>query len=254
MNNIELVAALEPLVKEAGEILLSYFQKTVHKTFKENGSFATQADLASERFLIQNLETLIQGVSFFAEESGIRAGNEYCWVIDPLDGTTNFAQGLPYFCISVALTHHGQPILGVVYQPILKEFFYAIKGHGAFLNGVKLQISDTAVFNESVVIFELPYRKEENFCDKMGQMQKVVYTSRTFGAAALDQAYCAAGRADAAIFGQLGWWDVAAGMLLITEAGGVVTDFEGGTITSGYRSFVAGNRFIHGKIREIVTL
>ncbi|MCF7899894.1 inositol monophosphatase [Candidatus Babeliales bacterium] len=238
----ELVLQVEGIIKEAGELLCSYFTKTVERNVKSDGSFATEADIASEKFLIQKLAPLIKDAGFIAEESGEKKAPVYNWVIDPLDGTTNFAQGLPYFCISVALTKNDIPLFGVIYQPLLKEYFYALQGCGAFLNGKKIAVSNRKKIDESIVIVATPYVKSKEFFKSMNSVEHKVYTFRTFGAAALDQAYCAAGRADIVMFQDLSWWDVAAGMLIIQEAGGVASTFQKGLITPQYRTFIGGNQ------------
>jgi myo-inositol-1(or 4)-monophosphatase len=250
--NLELIAQqIEPIIVKTGELLLSYFQDGLTKHYKQDGSFATQADIQAERFLIEHLKNLVPGAGFFAEESGLVQGNQYCWVIDPLDGTTNFAQGLPYFCISVALTEYDKPVIGFVYQPLLRQMFKAILGSGAFFNGTKFSIAQERPLKESVIIFAFPYEQQEAYFSLICEVEKKVYTARNFGAAALDQAYCAAGKVDGVLFCNLSWWDIAAGMLLITEAGGQVMQFDGLPVTRSYQSFLAGNKLI---CDEVVSL
>ncbi len=253
MNPQALVKSVEPIIRKAGDLLRSYFRKTVDRTYKDDGSFATQADIESEQLLIEHLKDLVPGAGFFAEESGKIAGNEYCWVIDPLDGTTNFARGLPYFCTSVALTKNDKPIAGFIFQPLMNEFFYAIKGGGAYLNGQPISVSEPQPVEKSLLIYALPYQDESNFFKAVCHFAQRANTSRMLGAAALDQAYCAAGKADAVLFTDLSWWDVAAGMLLIEEAGGAVSQFDGTPVTPSYRSLLAGNKPICNEISSLVT-
>lgn len=261
MNYQELIKPLEIIIKDAGDILLTYFNKNNLERFnKSDGSFATQADLESEKFLIKKLHELVPEAGFFTEETGIQNGNnKYLWVIDPLDGTTNFAQGLPYFCISVALTKNNVPVIGVVYNPLLKEFFYAIKGSGAFLitstintTHQQLNLNHQKKLKSSVVLFSIPYKKNNHFFDEINSIAHQAYSVRTFGAAALDQAYVAAGRGDAVVMQGLSWWDVAAGMLLITEAEGTVTDFEGEEITPKYQTFLGAISPLYDELRVLV--
>ena len=207
-----LMDKVEVIIKEAGTMLVSYFHKTVDRTVKPDGSFVTEADIASEQFLIKNLAPLVPEAGFIAEESGKKNISDYNWVIDPLDGTTNFAQGIPFFCISVALTYKDEPLFGAIYNPLLKEYFYASKGGGSFLNGKRIKVSTTNQYDTSIIIFATPYVKNKEFFSSINHIEQEVYTSRTFGSAVLDQAYCAAGRADAVIFKDLAWWDVAAGI------------------------------------------
>lgn len=252
MNINVLAEALEPVVREAGDIIVSYFKGATTRDYKNDGSFATQADIESERFLIKRLKDLLPGAGFFAEESGEIEGNEYCWVIDPLDGTNNFAQGIPYFCSSVALTKNKKPILGLIFNPLQNEMFIAIQGKGAFLNGSRLTISPAKEIDKSIAIFAFPYEENLAFFKIVCTLEKRMYTSRILGAAALDQAYCAAGRADLVLFAGLSWWDVAAGMLLIEEAGGAVAQFDGSPITPSYSSFIGGNKPICQKISSLI--
>jgi len=189
---------LQPLLKEAGDILLSYYHKPLSRKEKEHHGFVTEADLASEQFLIERLSQLAPGFSFVAEESGKTDSSEYCWVIDPLDGTTNFSYQIPYYCISVALTHHDIPIVGAIYQPVTQEFFYAQKDGGAFLNGKAIQVSLPTRFDQTLVGMGLPYgriKRKELVC-AAESIAKNAYATRHFGAIALDLAHVACGRMD----------------------------------------------------------
>lgn len=245
----DLRAKVEPIVRDAGDILLSYFHTNLIRTEKQSG-FVTEADLASERFLMAELHKVMPEAAFFAEESG-KSGNstdDYCWVIDPLDGTTNFAHGLPYFCISVALTFKGKPVFGCIYQPLLNEFFYASQGNGAYLNGERIQVSAVRSLQESLLLVGFPYAKGEhyqNVLNYLRDLSKKTYAFRHFGAVALDQAYLACGRSEVVFFEQLGWWDVAAGIILIQEAGGVVSTYQGRVVDAHYESFLAANQELH---------
>lgn len=241
MNLDALGIQVKEIVQEAGEILLAHYQQHLTHYTKPDGSFATEADLASEKFLIERLGKLIPGASFFAEESGITTGNDYCWVIDPLDGTTNFSRGLPYFCVSVALTHKGKRLIGVVYNPLLQELFYAVKNEGAFLNGKRLAITQEKKLARACLGFSLPYEKHGALCSLVCQVEPQVYSCRVLGAAALDIAYCAAGRFDAVVFDGLFWWDMAAGSLLVEEAGGTANELNGIPLSPASRSFLGGS-------------
>ena len=256
-KELDLVGVVTPIIKGAGSILLSYFNTSLERKEKEGDhGFVTKADLESESYLIKHLSAALPGSSFFAEESG-QTGNTsqgYCWVIDPLDGTTNFAHGLPYFCISVALTLKNEPIFGMIYQPITDELFYATKGGGAYLNAKPLKVSQ-APFDKSVIALGLPYAKDDTFGFLLARTLTIgrqSYAIRHLGAVALDAAYVAAGVLEGMFFENLGWWDVAAGMLLIEEAGGMVTDFQGKIINPAYKSFVAGGGEVHKRLIEIL--
>lgn len=248
---------LEAIIKEAGRIVLSYFDKKLTFTHKDQSGFATDADLAAEEYLIKELGLLLPEAAFFAEESGKSGSGAYCWVIDPLDGTTNFAHRIPYFCISVALTHHDKPIMGAIYQPITDEFFYAERGRGSFLNGAKMNVNPEQDLAKSMVAVGFPYAKNKQFMELLEGIQRILpetHSFRCYGAVALDLAYVAAGRLDGAFFEGLGWWDVAAGILLIEEAGGRVTDFQGQEVTPSYVSLVAANRQMQEKLIPFLIL
>lgn len=248
---------LERILHKAGALLLSYYGKALTRVEKQGNGFVTEADKASEDLLIHELGKLFPQASFFAEESGISGNTNtaYCWVIDPLDGTTNFAHGLPYFCISIALTYHNVPVIGAIYNPIMNEFFYAEQGCGAYLNGTRIRVSSPQFFAQSIVAIGIPYGQEE----RMKMIQKLLtlgnkaYAVRHYGAIALDLAYVAAGRYDGLIFDHLKWWDVAAGVVLVTEAGGIVSDFKGKALDPQYTSCIAaGNQLMYEELRAQV--
>jgi myo-inositol-1(or 4)-monophosphatase len=247
--------SIKPIMEKAGQILLGFFDKKLTFTEKDQSGFVTEADLASEKYLIDTLGSLLPQSAFYAEESGKTGTGDYRWVIDPLDGTTNFAHRLPYFCISVALTHHDKPIVGAIYNPMLKDFFYAQQGGGATLNGVPIRVREQQDLSRTVMAVGFPYAKNTQFMKLVEGVQRVLpatYALRSFGAVALDLAYVAAGRLDGAFFEGLGWWDVAAGIVLIEEAGGKATDFQGGQIGPDYASFVAANGPMHQKLLPLL--
>lgn len=202
---------VQACVRQAGVVVLSYYGKSVSVIGKTNG-FATEADHMVEQFLIHELQALVPEAAVYAEESGQTgdSAHGYCWVIDPIDGTTNFARGIPYFCISVALTFDGEPVMGVIYQPVLHELFYAEVGYGAWLNGVRITKQSPPLGRKVVAAWP-------------GASMQGDVTLRYCGAAALDCAYLAAGKLDGLEFGRVAWWDIAAGILLLKEAGVAVT-------------------------------
>ncbi len=244
---------VEKCARKAGDILLSYHdQAGLIRSYKSDGSFATQADLASEKYLIEALRPLVAGAGFYAEESGLQEGNEYAWVIDPLDGTTNFSHGLPYFCISIALTHCQKPVLGVVYQPTTGELFSAQRGCGAFVNGKKVSVSQESELKKSMIVMctedvaEILRGLDEQFAP--GEWPYI----RNYGAGALDIAYCATGRFDGCFYEGTKWWDIAAGSLLLEEAGGKFSTLQGGQIGPENSSFIGGNGLIFSDLSQMV--
>ncbi len=256
MNSLNAILQdTESIVKRAGEILLSYYRKTIQVEHKHHGGLVTEADIATENFLKAELAAIVPEAAFWAEESGKSGDAEYHWVIDPLDGTTNFAHGLPYFCISVALTRRNKPILGVTYQPLLQECYTAYKGGGAFCNNDPIAISQIKSVAESMIVVGLPYAKSAYYRELLQEFKKIALKSfavRHFGAAALDLAYVAAGRMDAVFFEKLGWWDVAAGIILIEEAGGVITDFNGKPISPEFVSCLATSQRLHQPLQDLL--
>jgi len=247
----ELRAFVEPIIMQAGDVLLSYFSRAnqLDRRTKDGAGFVTEADLASEKFLIGELSKVLPQAGFWAEESGVSGNNRYCWVIDPLDGTTNFAHGLPHFCISVALTDNEKPILGAIYSPVLKELFWAQEGGGAWLNGKKIQTTSPVQFDQSLLVVGFPYKGIDGlyakFMQQVAEIGPKAYTFRNLGAAALDLAYVAAGRFDGIFCSRMQWWDFSAGSLLVTESGGIITDFEGKGLEPDSKSFVAGGQTVH---------
>lgn len=256
----QLCDGVEPIIRQAGDILMNHFGKPM--AYKDKGdrqtgiSYVTPADTHSEALLISQLGQKFPGMAFMAEESGdhgIQA--DYCWVIDPLDGTTNFVHGIPYFCISVALTHQGEPIFGMIYNPVLDELFYAYKGQGAYLNGKKIAVTAQTAFSKALCVVGLPYAKSSRYMallETVRELSPKMYAFRHFGAAALDLAHTARGSLDALFLVDLSWWDVAAGMLLVTEAGGAVTDFEGKMVRSDFTSMVAGSKPMQAHLRGLL--
>lgn len=240
-------ADLEAIIVKAGEILLSHFNKKIEFKVKDKDSIVTVADIESENFLKAQLKSIFPQAGFYAEESGGDLSSEYCWVIDPLDGTSNFFRGIPYFNISVALTRFNEPMIGIIYDPIKQEMFYAESGMGILLNGSKIQARKVADSPDKLICTEFAYSDEVQYVDKILHLQHKAREKsiaiRILGAAALDIAYLAAGRLDGIFWGQLCWWDIAAGMVLLQEIGLKCTDMHGNKLTPNFKSFVAGNEF-----------
>jgi myo-inositol-1(or 4)-monophosphatase len=256
-KNLDMVGIISPIIRQAGAIVLSYFNRPLVCSDKgEDKGFVTQADLASEQYLIEQLAPIIPGAAFIAEESGEQCGaaSDYCWVIDPLDGTTNFAHGIPYFCISIALTYKQEPVFGMIFQPITHELFYATKGQGAMGSEGKVQVTAQPI-SQAIIALGLPYAKDDQYASLLAASAAVArecYAIRHFGAVALDAAYVACGKLGGMFFERLEWWDIAAGVVLIQEAGGTITNFEGKKLNRAYESCVAGAPKIHQRLQELV--
>lgn len=237
---------ISEIVKEAGKLAIRQFRGDVKISAKKGGSIATEVDEEVEAFLKRELEDLIPGSGFLAEESGFSQGNEFLWVIDPIDGTKNFQRGLSYFCISVALEHRGVLIAAVTYAPLLHDLFRADLGGGSWLNEsrIVLQAKDWTTIGLLGVGNAGVLSKVDRLRAMKGISKSLFKTSlgfRVCGAAALDIAYTAAGMFDIALFADLHWWDMAAGVLLIREAGGLVSQHDGTAVTEKSKSVICGN-------------
>ena len=223
-------------------------------TTKSANDFVTEVDQMAERAIIEVLLTAYPGHGILAEESGREHGakdSEYLWIIDPLDGTTNFIHGLPVYAVSIALAFRGQVQQAVVYDPTRNDMFYASKGRGAFLNDKRLRVSKRNRMAESLIGTGFPFRKGDNFKRYVQMFEAVMQNCaglRRPGAAALDLCYVAAGYYDGFFETGLSPWDVAAGSLLITEAGGLIGNFTGEADFLYQREVVAGNPKIYGQL------
>lgn len=226
MLNIAVRAA-----RNAGEIIRRSSENVSKLTinFKSANDYATEVDRMAEQEIINIIRTAYPSHGFLAEESGEQQGGDYIWIIDPLDGTTNFLHGFPVYAVSIALKHKNKIELGVVYDPLRDELFTAERGGGAMLNNRKIRVSQQNSLKGALIGTGFPFRSRHNLDAYLGMFSALVGDTagiRRAGAAALDLAYLAAGRLDG--FWEIGLhsWDMAAGVLLIQEAGGAVTDFS----------------------------
>lgn len=223
---------------------------------KGPGDFVSAADRRAEETLRDALQKARPGYGLLMEESGAIEGSDKSntWHVDPLDGTTNFLHGLPQFCISVGLEREGQIVAGVIYDPIKDEMFIAEKGKGAFLNNRRMRVSSRRAMADALVSCGMPHLGRGNharFLKEAGVVMGTCGAMRRLGSAALDLAYVACGRADAYWERDLWPWDLAAGMILVREAGGFVSDAEGGEDPLAARSVACGNEVLH---RELLGL
>jgi len=225
---------------------------------KSPNDFVTEVDQAAERVIIDTLLAAYPGHGILGEETGRTRGakdSEYLWIIDPLDGTTNFIHGLPVYGVSIALAHRGQVQQAVVYDPTRNDLFFASKGRGAFLNDKRLRVSKRLRLAESLIGTGFPFRKGDNFQRYMQIFESVMKSCagmRRPGAAALDLCYVAAGYYDGFFETGLAAWDVAAGSLIITEAGGLVGNFTGEADYLYQREVVAGNPKVYAQLVAIL--
>lgn len=228
--------------------------ESVRVSQKQVNDFVTEVDQASEEIIIETLLTAYPGHAIWAEESGRVHGaqdSEFVWIIDPLDGTTNFIHGLPIYCVSIALAVRGKVEQAVIYDPSRNDLFTATKGRGAYQNNRRLRVAKRTRLQECLISTGFPYRHDDDFntyLRMMGDMMQRTAGLRRPGAAALDLAYVAAGFTDGFFETGLQPWDVAAGSLLITEAGGLVGNFSGDSNFLEQKECMAANPRIYGQM------
>jgi len=237
---------------ESGKILMKYFGDSLESEWTDHG-LVTIGDKESDSYITNHIKKEFPRHAILTEESGESGVSDHLWIIDPLDGTNNYSRGIPYFAVSIALAYKGSVVMGVIYAPVTKELFYAEKGSGAFLNGRKISVSSRPL-KDSNVAFDADRNKPDgpsvllkniqSFVDKISK--PIINESAT-----LDLAYVAVGRYDAFIHPHCKVWDVAAGQLIVEEAGGKVTRFDGSPWTiKNYDNIIATNGKIHKEILE----
>ncbi len=238
------VEAMRPIVKKAGDLVMSHFRSDLEIHRKNDSSIATNVDLMSEDILRNELCVMLPGSGFIAEETKEVEIKEFTWVIDPIDGTKNFTRGLPYFCINVALMHHQEVIAAITYFPAVGDWFYAQKGYGTWRNGVRLYLDKQNWLDGGALVVVSDFRLRH--CELLGkikhQLKEQGVRFRVNGAAALDLAYVASGTFDVVLFENLKWWDAAAGVLLVHEAGGTVCQYDLSPVDRSFRSLIAGHK------------
>ncbi len=243
--------------QEAGHYLLEHRGNVRHIDTKSSAiDLVTEIDKESERRIIEIIRSNYPTHSIIAEEGGAQpTDSEYRWIIDPLDGTLNFTHGFPIFCVSIGLEYKGKLIGGVVYDPNTHELYSAERGSGAFLNGTRIRVSETDTMINGLLITGFPYNIHNNpdqTIERFTDFLKEVQAVRRLGSAAIDLCYIAAGRGDGFWESNLKPWDMAAGIVLVEEAGGTVTGFRGEPITPFDNWIVASNGRLHRGMLEII--
>jgi myo-inositol-1(or 4)-monophosphatase len=247
--------------KEAGKFLKQNLGKVrdIQQKAGQEKNLVTEIDKRSEEIIIGIIKKHYPQHDILAEESGATKNqkSDYKWVIDPLDGTTNFTHGFPVFCVSIALEYRGKIVLGVIYDPNFNELFTAEKGKGACLNGKKMRVSKIDSLNRSLLVTGFPYNITENpnhaiehFINFLMKSQAV----RRMGSAAIDLAYVAAGRYEGFWETDLHPWDVAAGVLLVEEAGGKISDFTDKPFSIYEKEILASNRLVHTQMQDVLMM
>ena len=254
----EFLDAARAAALETGRMLRSALSEEVRVSFKGEVDLVTQFDGRAQQLIDARLRARFPEFGILAEEGLSRdTGSPYRWIVDPIDGTTNFAHRFPVFSVSIALEKDGEGLLGVVYDPTRDEMFWAVRGQGAFLNGAPVRVSETRDVGRSLVATGFPYdlrvSPDNNVCHFNNFILRVQAVRRC-GSAALDLSYVACGRFDGFWELKLKPWDVAAGILIVREAGGRVTDFAGRSVPSHHSDLVATNGRIHDGMLEIIRL
>jgi myo-inositol-1(or 4)-monophosphatase len=254
-----IINVMRAAVIKAGRALVRDFGELEHLqvSVKGPGDFVSNADRKAEKILFEELSRARPGYGFVMEESGVVEGSDttHRWIIDPLDGTTNFLHALPVFAVSVALEREGQIVAGMVYNPVMDEMYMAEKGQGAFLNNRRLRVSGRTKLDEALVGCGVPHlgkaADHPRFRAELEVVMSKVANVRRLGAASLDLAYVAAGRLD--LFWERGLmpWDMAAGMILVREAGGWLSDADGGETPLATGSVLAGNASLHRALLDL---
>lgn len=242
------------IAREAGSLLAHYYERRIGFELKGDYDLVTEADRASEKLVVERLNAYFPSHSVLGEEGGLRdKRSDYRWYVDPLDGTTNFAHGYPMFNVTLALEHNGELVCGVIYDPLRQEMFAAELGGGAFLNGHRISVSKAAKLEESLLSTGFPSRKRHENVNIhfFHQVAMLTHGVRRGGSAAIDLAYVACGRLDGFWEFGLNPWDMAAGLLLIREAGGRTTDMHGGPVKLDGAHIAVSNTAIHEPMLEL---
>jgi myo-inositol-1(or 4)-monophosphatase len=243
--------AARGLLRDFGEV------EQLQVSRKGPADFVSTADHKSERTLRAELSKARPGFGFLMEESGETPGTDekQRWIIDPLDGTTNFLHGIPHFCISLALEREGEIVAGVVYDPTRDEMFWAEKGIGAYMNDRRLRVAGRTKLDDAVIATGIPYRERghhESYLETLGAVMGATAGVRRMGSAALDLAYVAAGRYDGFWEFGLSTWDIAAGIIIVREAGGQISDPGGGSDPLRTGEIIASNVQLHPALVALV--
>jgi myo-inositol-1(or 4)-monophosphatase len=257
INAEEFLAVAEAAAREAGAYQKSAQRTGINYELKGEINLVTEVDKNSEKMIIARIAQKFPDHDIMAEEgSAVRKDSPYKWIIDPLDGTTNFAHGYPLFCVSIALEFKGEVIAGVVYDPMRDELFSASQGGGAFLNGIPITVSAVNTLNAGMLATGFAYNFRETDNNNLNHFRAMMMTAqavRRDGVAAIDLCYVACGRYDGFWELNLFPWDVAAGCLILTEAGGKVTRFDGSAFSIYDKDICTSNSSLHAQMVKVLT-
>jgi len=257
-NTAKLKEVMFNAAETAAAIQVEYFEKDFEIGRKlDYSDLVTEVDKKCEAKIIEVIHNTFPGHNVLGEEGGDRhKKSDYVWIVDPIDGTVNYAHSVPIFCVSIAVEYKGEIILGVVQSPKTREKFHAEKGKGAFLNDKKINVSTIDLLKDSLLVTGFPYGSKDNYdhcIDHFVNFIRLGLPIRRLGSAALDICYLAAGRFEGFWEVNLNAWDVAAGYLILLEAGGKVTNFEGGQYSVYDKQILASNgKIVHGEMIEVL--
>lgn len=257
MLSSKLVEQIEEVAKAAGAFIRKERADFSYSRVEVKGlnDLVSYVDKQSEAMIVAGLKPLVPGAGFIVEENTENTRADYNWIVDPLDGTTNFVHGIPCYAVSIALEHKGEIIAGVVYEVSRDECFSARQGGGAFLNGKKIKVSERATLSESLIATGFPiynFSRLTNYLSALEALMRGTHGLRRIGAAAADLCYLACGRVDAFFEYNLNAWDVAAGALIVQEAGGTVTDFSGGNNWLFGKEIVGSNALLQPQFSRLI--
>jgi len=248
---------LENLIKRVGNRLRDYFRKDqkLIELRKSSKEAVTEYDKLSDKFIVDQIKKRYPDHNILSEEGGFKRGNSnYLWIVDSLDGTSNFANQNPLFSVCIALMRDNKLILGAVYAPIIGEFYIGEKGKGAFLNGKRIRVSEISEIEKSYLIYcEGREKNRQRFAKIINKIYPMVTDVRKIGSAGLETSWVASGRAEAYFTTKIEPWDVAAGILLVQEAGGKISDFKGNSWQVKTSDLVFSNKKVHSKVLNLIS-
>jgi len=258
MNMDKIIQAAREAALKAGRMLRENIGKSIEISYKGTVDLVTNFDTQAQRVIFDHLSSCFPDHDYLAEEGlSQNKGAEFRWIIDPLDGTTNYAHQFPVFTVSIALEREGEVVLGLIYDPMREEMFSAVKGKGSFLNGEGIRVSAVDDLNKSLLATGFPYdirASKVNNITHFNNFLTRVQGIRRCGSAAMDLCYVASGRFDGFWELKLSPWDMAAGALIVQEAGGLISDFQNGEFTIYGAEILASNGLIHQQIIEVLQL
>ena len=257
MNLKEITQEVNRIARETGKFIREEREKFTLSDVEVKGlnSLVSYVDKEAEKRIVRELRNLVPNAAIIGEEDDYKDSGDYTWVIDPLDGTTNFVHGIPTCAVSIALMKNREHVIGTVYEVSLDECFYAWKNGGAWLNGKSIRVSQQNEFSKSLIATGFPYydfRYLQEYLELLSQLMKQTHGLRRLGSAATDLAYVACGRFEGFYEYGLSPWDVAAGALIVREAGGTVSDFSNGEDFVFGKEIIADNTSIHGELQQLI--